>query len=54
MTLSQLQERLRGFRDHADIHAMRGNFHAVREAREDARRLLAAHGLQPEGWEVSW
>jgi hypothetical protein len=35
------RELLRGFLDFIDVHLDRGNLDAVREALEDARRLVA-------------
>lgn len=43
------RELLRGFLDHAAVHLERRNFDAVREAIEDAQRLL-----RDEHEEVEW
>lgn len=34
------RERVRGFLDFADVHLLRGNVDAAREALDDAERLL--------------
>ncbi len=38
------RDRLRGFLGFAEIHAIRGNLDAVREALDDARALLDGEG----------
>ncbi len=43
---ADLRERLRGFFAHAETHLERGNMHAVREALDDARRLLGTAGYE--------